>query len=318
MYTRVQKKKHLADNLFGIWLGLICTFSVFLAGHPVLGQEKRAYLNQEEIQRLIKEMDFKQGDISIGNKIAVLHVGTDYKFFNTKDADIFLSKVWGNPAGFSGLGLILPTHVDPLSSAAWGIVLTYDEDGYISDQDAHKIDYDSLLKEMKKETETNNKQRREEGYQPISLIGWAESPHYDKNTHTVYWAKTLNFGNDDDFTMNYFIRKLGRKGVLNMNIIAGMDQLHEIRIKTPELLSLTEFTAGNKYEEFNSKTDKKALYGIASLVTGGVLAKAGFFKVLLVGVLAFKKFIFIGVIAVFGVFKNAFKKKESTNDEQND
>jgi hypothetical protein len=43
-------------------------------------------------------------------------------------------------------------------------------------------------------------------------------------------------------------------------------------------------------------------------VAGGIAAKAGFFKLLWVGILAFKKFIIIGVAALVGIVMKFYKK----------
>ena len=74
---------------------------------------------------------------------------------------------------------------------------------------------------------------------------------------------------------------------------------------------MVNFNDGNRYADFDPKVDKVAKYGIAALVAGGLVlaAKAGFFKILLVGLLAAKKFIIIGVLALVGVFKRFFQGK---------
>ncbi len=57
--------------------------------------------------------------------------------------------------------------------------------------------------------------------------------------------------------------------------------------------------------------DKVATYGIAALVLGGIAAKVGFFKLLWVGILALKKFIIIGVVAVVAFVKKLFNRNAS-------
>jgi uncharacterized membrane-anchored protein len=56
-----------------------------------------------------------------------------------------------------------------------------------------------------------------------------------------------------------------------------------------------------------------ATYGLAALIAGGVLAKAGFFKLLIAGALAAKKFVIIGVVALISFIKKLFGgKREQT------
>ena len=137
----------------------------------------------------------------------------------------------------------------------------------------------------------------------IELVGWATSPRYDKTTHKMYWAKELKFSDSKEHTLNYNIRVLGRRGILVLNAVASMSDLKMIEEHTPEIVRMVDFKEGNRYADFDGKSDKVAAYGLAALVAGGIAAKAGFFKVLLVGLLAAKKFVIIGAIAVFGFVK---------------
>jgi uncharacterized membrane-anchored protein len=108
---------------------------------------------------------------------------------------------------------------------------------------------------------------------------------------------------------------LGRKGVLELNAIASIDQFQEIDAQTPEILGMVDFKEGNRYADFDPKVDKVATYGLATLVAGGALvaaAKLGFLKVIWLAILAAKKFIIIGFIAVVGFFKKLFKRKSDS------
>ena len=102
---------------------------------------------------------------------------------------------------------------------------------------------------------------------------------------------------NQDTWLNYNFRLLGRRGVLVLNAVAGMDQLSEVERMTPAILQSVSFTSGNRYSEFDSSTDHLATYGLAALVAGGVAAKLGFFKLLWIGILASYKFILIGLAA---------------------
>ncbi len=82
-------------------------------------------------------------------------------------------------------------------------------------------------------------------------------------------------------------------------------------MQMPELLAVTEFTQGNRYQDFNADTDHVAEYGLAALVAGGVAAKMGFFAKLAALFLAFKKFIIIGAVALFGLIGKLFSRKSN-------
>jgi uncharacterized membrane-anchored protein len=109
----------------------------------------------------------------------------------------------------------------------------------------------------------------------MTLVGWAERPHYDKASHKLYWAKELQSEGEAQHGLNYHIRVLGREGVLVLNAVAGIGQLDQIRAEMRQVTSFTNFTTGNRYADFNGRTDKVAGYGIAALVAG--IAAAGSF-----------------------------------------
>jgi uncharacterized membrane-anchored protein len=72
---------------------------------------------------------------------------------------------------------------------------------------------------------------------------------------------------------------------------------------------MVDFQDGHRYADFTEKTDKVATYGLAALVAGGVGAKAGLFKGIWLGILAFKKFAIIGVIALGAFLKKFFDNR---------
>src|SRR5262249_16908953 len=214
------------------------------------------------------------------------------------------------------LGMLLPAKVSPLTAEGWGVIIDYEASGHVSDEDAEKIDYPKLLQEMQASVREASKKRVERGYEPYELVGWARQPYYDKVTKKLYWAKRLKFGNSPDDTLNYEIRVLGRQGVMSLNVVADLKQLAQIDRAAPELLSMVSFNAGNLYSEFNPKIDEVAAYGIAGLIAGGLLTKAGFFKGLLAILLASKKLAFVAIIGLFaglwGGIKALFNRIKST------
>jgi uncharacterized membrane-anchored protein len=262
-----------------------------------------------EIKKLADNLHYQQGAIDLRGGLAKVNIPAGFRYLSPADTETVLSKIWGNPpTGERSLGMLFPADVGPTDRGGWGVVITYEEDGYVKDDDAAKINYDDLLKQMKEGTAEGNKIREKKGYPAIELVGWAARPHYDAAEKKMYWAKELRFGGEGESTLNYNIRMLGRRGVLVLNAIAGMDQLATIEQSTPQLLSMVNFQDGHRYADFNASTDKVATYGLAALVAGGLLAKGGFFKVLLVGLLAAKKFVIIGVIALFVGIKKLVAK----------
>ena len=269
-----------------------------------------------EVIRLLKSLKYQQGEIDLHSGLAKLTVGKDFNYLSPDDTDTVLVKLWGNPPDKEKtLGMIIPKGLTPMSSNCWVVTIDYSEDGYVKDDDASKINYDDLLKTMQKQIADSNAARRKEGYPGITLLGWATPPHYDAATHKLYWAKNLKFDGETGNTLNYNIRMLGRRGVLELNAIANTEQLPDIEAQATNILAMIDFNEGHRYVDFDPKKgDKVAKYGIAALVAGGVLAagaKLGLFKLFWVGLIAAKKFIIIGLIACAGFIKKIFKRRES-------
>jgi uncharacterized membrane-anchored protein len=265
--------------------------------------------SREEILKILKSLKYQQGEIALRGGLAKLEVPTNFNYLSPADAETLLVKLWGNPPGQNTLGLLMPANKTPVDDDCWVVTLSYDEGGYVKDDDANKINYDDLLKTMQKDTAKSSAERERQGYDGVELVGWAAPPHYDAATHKLYWAMDLKFKQQADHILNYKIRMLGRRGVLQLNAVSTMPQLDEIEKQTPQILSMVNFNDGNRYADFDPKVDKVATYGLAALVAGGIAAKLGFFKLIWVFIVAAWKFIIIGFVAVSAWLKKLFGGK---------
>ncbi|HSI10636.1 MAG TPA: DUF2167 domain-containing protein [Chthoniobacter sp.] len=298
-------KRYLAS------IALLCTALLGAVQAAPASREER----MAEAQKLADGLHYQQGEITLSGGLAKIKVPENFRYLNPADTRTVLSRIWGNPdSGSSTLGMIIPTGMSPMNEDAWAVIITYDEDGYVKDDDAAKLDYNKVLKDMKEGMKEANKEREKQGYPSIELVGWATPPRYDAAAHKMYWAKELRFAGSPETTLNYNIRMLGRRGVLVLNAVAATSQLAEIEQKTPAILSMVDFQEGHRYVDFKPGTDKVATYGLAGLVAGGLLAKAGFFKLLLAGILAAKKVVIVGAIALFGGIKKLFNKITGRGD----
>ena len=253
-------------------------------------------------------LKYQTGEVKLGEGLAVAKLPESFRYLDADQSAMVLSEMWGNPPGQKTLGMIFAPGQTPLKKESWAVIIQYDEDGYVKDNDAEKINYDDLLKDIQKSMRENNKERAKEGYEAINMVGWAERPYYDKASHKLHWAKELQFGESKETTLNYNIRVLGRKGVLILNAVSATSQLQTVKEGMKPILAAVEFGQDNGYGDFNPKMDKVATYGIAGLVAGGILAKVGFFKILIGLLIAAKKFIIIGLIAFVAYFRKLFKK----------
>ena len=269
-----------------------------------------------EIIAVIKNLKYQQGEIDLRGGLAKLTVPNEFNYLGPDDAENVLVKLWGNPpSDTKPLGLLMPAGLTPLDTNCWVVTIAYSEDGYVNDSDASKINYDDLLKKMQKEAADDNPERQKRGYPALTLVGWAAPPHYDAETHKLYWAKDIKAEGEEGDTLNYEIRILGRKGVLELTAVADVSQFTTIDKQTPQILGMVDFKDGSRYADFDPKTDKVAKYGIAALVAGGALAaaaKLGLLKVIWVAILGLKKFIIIGAIAVVAFFKKLFNRSGSS------
>ncbi len=296
--------------------GVISILMLALAGLAM--QPASAEQQQMTADEFLASLKFQTGKIDLPNNIASIDLPSGFRYLNPDDANRVLVTAWGNPPGDKTLGMIIPSDVSPVSEDSWGVIITYDEEGHVKDDDADKINYADLLKDMQSALQDANEERKKQGYEAISLVGWAEQPSYDKSSHKLYWAKELAFGDDKNHTLNYNIRVLGRKGVLVMNAVAGMNQIAMIKTEMPKVLAVTEFKTGNAYGDFDSSTDKVAEYGIAALVAGAAATKLGLFAKLFAMLLAFKKAVLIGLAAIGAAVAKFFgkgKKAQAENAE---
>ena len=284
-----------------------------IAVGSLLAQEpKGLQVTPEEFEA---KLGYQTGTVTLKDGIATIRLPESFRFIGAEGSRRLITEGWGNPPDSADgvLGMLIPAGVSPLTAEGWGVIITYEEEGYVNDSDAASIDYTKMLKEMQDATVAANADRKTKGFEPVTLVGWAEPPSYNAETHKLYWAKELAFGSNAEHTLNYNIRILGRRGVLVLNAVAGMDQLGTIHSKSPEVLTAVEFNEGHRYTDFLPGKDKAATYGITGLIVGAAAAKAGLFKMLWVGILAFKKLIIVGLIGL-GIALRRFFRRETTID----
>lgn len=263
----------------------------------------------QEADRKDSLLAYQHGKVEIGKGLASVDLGEDFKYLDPNEANKILTDAWGNPPQTT-LGMIFPDSVNPYLYSGWGVVLYYEEDGHIDDEDAADIDYDDMLEELQEDAKTESEDRRKEGYTGFEVIGWAEDPFYDAQTKKLHWAKALKFDDSEDTTLNYEIRILGRKGYLQLNAIAGIDQIQTVKPSMQHLLSRVEFNDGNTYFDFDPSVDRMAAYGVGALVAGKLAAKVGLIKGIALFFGKFWKVILVAIAGIGGFFRKLFTGKE--------
>lgn len=295
---------------FAVFAALAALFAA-----PLGAQETAA--QNEELAAFLDSLDPRHGRIEIPAARASLDLGETYDFYDADDARSIIVDLWGNPpeSAEGVLGLVMPAGASP-ADEGWGAVVSFEETGYVSDEDAAEIDYDELLSQMKDGTAENNAARLDAGYPAMTLIGWAQQPTYNEAKHSLVWAKNLHIGGDAANTLNYDVRSLGRYGVLSLNVVSTMDDLAGTRVAANTFASHASFEPGARYEDFNASTDAVAEYGVAGLIAAGAGAaaakKLGIFAILL----KFIKPILLGLAVFLGVFWKRLTGLFGSRDEE--
>ncbi|SRR5258705_14004956 len=152
--------------IFG--LSLICLLSPF-KGLAAAAQDDAQIA---QLRALSERLKYQQGQISLRSGLAELNLSEGFRYVDPAGTDTLLTGIWGNPPSpEKPLGMIVPADFDPFHRQAWCVVIRYQEDGYVKDSDAEKINYSKLLKQMQKAVREGSEQRVKDGYPSIELIG---------------------------------------------------------------------------------------------------------------------------------------------------
>jgi len=243
------------------------------AAEPAAESTADAAAKQRVLDRLGK-LAYKTGTMAIAGDRADLALPTGYRYLEQADAQWVLQELWGNPPNPKVLGMVVPAGAELIGDGSWAMVVSYDDEGHVKDDDAKDIDYADLLKNMQEGTSENNAARAKRGYPTVDLLGWAEAPSYDQSAKKLYWAKRLRFSGSAGETLNYDVRVLGRTGTLVYSAIADAPDLPRVKEGCQQVLLATTFRKGHSYADFSASSDKVAEYGVAGLIAGGGLLVA--------------------------------------------
>jgi uncharacterized membrane-anchored protein len=281
------------------WM-LLGLLAVAMGAHA---QDASPQAQEQAARAIVAGFQWRDGQVAVAEAKARFQLNDNFRYLGAADARKVLEDLWGNPPDDSVLGMVVPKGRGVLDDSGWAVVVTYSDEGYVSDEDAAKIDYAAMLKDMQEADKDNNQARKEAGYPALELVGWAEPPHYDAANKKLYWAKELRSEGSDHNAVNYDIRVLGRRGYLSLNAVARMDELAEVKSGMQQLLPMVEFDAGSRYADYDKGTDKVAAYGLAALIGGGIAAKAGLFAKLGALLLGLKKLLLPLVVLAGAFFK---------------
>ncbi len=235
--------------------------------------------------------------------MAEIKIPAGYKFTGSQGAQDLL-ELYGNPRDPGMLGAMVPESED----SDWTLIFQFDDIGYVDDSDRDSIDADELMSTFRSGIEPGNAQRRSLGLEEMTSMSWQETPFYDSQTNNLTWALKLDFPSGT--TINYDIRMLGRRGVMEATLLGDPDTYASQVPEVKKLLADFSFVSGNKYSEW-TQGDKVAGVGLAGLVAGGAAvaaAKTGLLAKL--GLLLAKggKAVILGIVLFFGAIGSLFKR----------
>lgn len=108
--------------------------------------------------------------VVLGDKLATVKLAPEFMFVDKDDAKAFLQKQGSSGDGV--LGIIAPAQE---SADDYFVVCRFEDVGYVSDDDADKLNADEILNSYKDGVKEQNEERKELKLPPIYIGGWAEN-----------------------------------------------------------------------------------------------------------------------------------------------
>ena len=239
---------------------------------------------------------------------ATLSLPEGYVFIPETGGRRFMKEI-GNQTDANFVGVILPAKRD-----VWFEFLEYVPAGYVRDDDAKTWNPDTILDQIRQNTEKDNAQRRQSHVAELEILGWVEKPHYDAATHRLIWSVSVRDKGSKDVAqavINYRTLMLGREGLLAMVMVTTLNTIEAQKPIARMLLSDLSFNAGKRYENFDASTDRVAEYGLAALVGGVVLKKLGLFALIAAFAAKFFKVIAVAVVGGLAAVGRLFRRKKA-------
>lgn len=191
----------------------------------------------------------------------------------------------------------------------WTSFFNFSDVGYIEDNES--LDPEEILDSIREGTRQANVERRQNGWDTMEIVGWSFKPQYDEALKTLEWAVLAQIEGTDRQVVNYNTRLLGRRGVMEVVLVAAPEDLDASIAEFKQLLPGFNYGAGEKYADFKPG-DKVAAYGLAALITGGaaaVASKKGVFAAIAVFLAKAWKLVLVGVLGIGAAVRKLFSGK---------
>lgn len=200
----------------------------------------------------------------VGNR-AELTVPAPCRYADAKGARDFLQMTQNVPSGRE-LGILVCRGI-AAGEQPWFVVFSFESVGYVRDDEKDHLDSVRILDAVRRGTEQDNRRRRAQGWEELTIEGWARAPYYDPGTHNLTWS-IRGSAPSSGTSINHSVRLLGRRGVLHADLVASPEQIPTTVAVFDSVIATTSFRSGERYSEWR-KGDRVAAYGLTALIAGG-------------------------------------------------
>ncbi|MBC9915229.1 DUF2167 domain-containing protein [Chitinophaga varians] len=219
--------------------------------------------------RLHASFTYQEGKVVLNNGV-VLSVPEGYRFLNAVQGRTLVERLWGNPQNPGFLGLLLPKPGSRAESNLFGIEISMDESGYLSQPEARQLNYNVLMQKMQQHLVQENNWRSRRGLNTVTDMYWALPPVYHETDNTLHLARMLQLGKNAA-VLNYELRILTRTGALCLTAVANTGQLEQLQALMPAMCAHVHLPIGQRYLDFNPHTDRMAAWTEKVLRMGELL-----------------------------------------------
>lgn len=226
--------------------------------------------------RLCASFTYQQGNVVLNNGF-VLSVPEGYRFLDAVQGRTLVERLWGNPQNPGFLGLLLPKPGSQPENILFGIEISMDESGYLSQQEARQLNYTALMQKMQQHLQQENNWRNRKGLSTVTDMYWAMPPAYHEADNTQHLARILQLGKNASI-LNYELRILTRTGALSLTAVAHTSQLKTLQALMPAMVANVHPPVGQRYLDFNPHTDQIAAWTEKVLRMGEILDARHFFE----------------------------------------
>ena len=250
----------------------------------------------------VSKLDWQIGPTTgmIGDK-ATIRVPEGYAFLGNADTKKLMVMMENIPS--DNEHVFAPSHLE------WFAVFEFSPLGYVKDDET--LDAQELLDTVTEGTKQGNVEREQRGWATMTILGWRFQPRYDDESKLLEWAFLAKEDRNNTEIVNYNTRLLGRRGVMEVVLVAEPEILDSSVAEFKQLVGGYSFVSGEKYADYR-EGDRVAEIGLAALIAGGAAAvatKKGFWAAIGAFLAAAWKFIAAAVVGVLVWVSSLFKRK---------